>query len=113
MGNFFDELSKNVAIATTRREALRVAGRMVLGGFLTSTGLPKLWSRVTTQLSGGSLAVVACPDCGTCEMCDAVLGQCGLPCSNPCLTSHLCRKAKKYAPYLTLQADLTQRQYVI
>src|ERR1700731_570628 len=48
MQNFFDELSKKVAITTTRREALKVTGRGIVGLFLSSTPIAKLWGQSAT-----------------------------------------------------------------
>jgi hypothetical protein len=59
MDEFLDSLSKRLAGAVSRRDALRIASQSVFAVFATSTGITKLWAAGTSK-SGGTINTSAC-----------------------------------------------------
>lgn len=60
MERFFDDLSKRLAKAVSRREMLNITARALAGTLLSSAGIEKLWS----QSSATSASGVGSPICG-------------------------------------------------
>jgi hypothetical protein len=109
MERFFDNLSRELAKAVTRRDALRFTVRAMVAGLLTSTGVSKLWA-ATRSVAARQVRpadVMTCPDCGTCDLCDVDAGQCGFPCDDPCTAAALCAAAQSFQPYVTVQQYIT------
>lgn len=104
MERLFDDLSKRLAKAVSRRDMLTVTSRTVLGTLFASTWVGKLWGRTAAVASTS-------PSCGTCQTCNAKTGKCGLDCEVPCAAALLSDLARLFEPYLTLQDFLVQQQF--
>jgi hypothetical protein len=95
MEHAFDVLSKRMARATTRRQAMATLLRTALGTFLVSSGLGKF----SLHAQSG-----ACSACGTCQAVDfktGVISSCA-----ECEAQTLCNEAQSYSPYIQLAAAL-------
>ena len=94
MEHAFDALSKRLARAVSRREAIGTLLRGAVGTFLVSAG----FTRLSLHAQSG-----ACSVCGTCTM---VAGSKFEACTDPCEAQTLCGTAQNYAPYQTLVSNL-------
>ena len=52
MEKYIDSFSKRLATAVSRREMLSIASRAVLGAFVASTGIGRVWAAATTPPAG-------------------------------------------------------------
>ena len=102
MEYFFDDLSKRIATAASRRDMLSITARTCFAAFLSSTGIGKLWASSTKALSSSQV----CPGCGTCRQCNTKAGKCDEDCEDRCTAALLCLIAQQFPPYVTLQAFL-------
>src|ERR1039458_7109436 len=94
MEHAFDALSKRLARAVSRREAISTLLRGAVGAFLVSAGFTKF----SLHAQSGS-----CTACGTCTMVDGSKFE---ACTDPCEAQTLFNTAQNYAPYQTLVSTL-------
>jgi hypothetical protein len=94
--NIFDDLTREVAKGTSRRDVLRRLGAGLAGMLLVSLGVKKAGAAVS---------------CGTCQACDLDTLTCGLPCSPASAGQTLCTMASSDGSYLRLASHLTNNGF--
>ena len=52
MEELIDSLSKRLAAAVSRRDMLRIASRTLVGAFVASTGIAKVWGAILASPAG-------------------------------------------------------------
>ena len=97
MEHAFDTLSKRLARAVSRREAISTLLRGAVGTFLVSAGFTKF----SLHAQSGS-----CTACGTCATLDVSTKALTATCTETCEAQTLCNTAQSYAPYQTLVSSL-------
>src|ERR1039458_9829004 len=95
----FDDLAREIARGTSRRDILRSLGGGLVGLFLSSVGIK------TAKGQGPP------PVCGTCESCDLGTDTCGLPCNPPSAGQTLCTMAASDGSYIRLAYYLTSNGF--
>jgi hypothetical protein len=98
MEHAFDALSKRLARAVSRREAISTLLRGAVGAFLVSAG----FTRLSLHAQSG-----ACSVCGTCATLDVSTKSLTATCTGTCEAQTLCNTAQSYAPYQDLVSTLT------
>lgn len=96
MEHSFDTLSKEMARAVSRREAIRTLLRGSVGIFLMSAG----FSRRSAQAES-----TACTACGSCATLNVTTSEIAT-CTESCEAQTLCNSAQSYAPYQLLTSTL-------
>jgi hypothetical protein len=98
MNTTFDDLTREIARGTSRRDVLRRFGSGVAGLVLASLGLRK--------------ASAATAICGTCQACDLDTSTCGLPCNPLSIGNTLCTQVNNDGSYQRLVGTLSGFQTV-
>lgn len=98
MSTIFDDLAREIAKGTSRRNVLRILG----GGFASLI----LWSL------GIRKAGAQAPTCGACQACDLDTSTCGLPCTPTSAGQALCTMASQDGSYLRLSNYLATNGFV-
>jgi hypothetical protein len=101
MTNHFDDLAREVARGTSRRDVLRSLGGGLVGLLLSSVGI---------RSAKGQQGLA--PVCGTCQGCELTTGTCGLPCNPPSAGTTLCTQAGSDGSYIRLAYYLTNNGFV-
>jgi hypothetical protein len=101
MKNLFDDLAREIARGTSRRDVLRGLGSGLMGLFLSSVGIKKAKGQ-------GPPPIV----CGTCQGCEITTDTCGLPCNPPSAGTALCAQASSDGSYLRLAYYLTTNGFL-
>ena len=97
MTHLFDDLAREIARSTSRRDVLKRLGVGLAG---------LLWSAIGVRKAGAAVT------CGTCQACNLDALICGLPCSPASAGQTLCMMADRDGSYLRLAYNLAQRGFV-
>ncbi len=103
----FDDLTRSFANGVSRRQGLKglfggAASLFVLTGRSTSGSVAAQAMEGTRQGGLPAPAEATCVDANPCERCDLDTAQCGLPCTDPCISVPLKQESSKNASYRKL-----------